>query len=595
MKIHIVQKGDTLWKIAKKYGVDFEELKKMNSQLSNPDLIMPGMKIKVPSNGVPVKKEAQVKESVKETQKKEAVAPTPPKPKEKPQPSVVSPEETPQPSKMKPEPPKAVHPFAEKPMKSKAVMEEDEGVNKAPVMPNMPNMPMMPKAPTMPEVDINNYYLMNMNVQQPPVPPMPMKPQMKPDMKPEMKPQVKPDMKPEMKPQLKPDMKQPMKPDNILPGMMKPDFDDVEEMKGKDLISPQQTGEMEGHAGMNMPNIPFVPYGQPFGQQPYGQQFAQQPYGQQFAQQPFGAMPFNQAPYGYNPYAATTPYPQAGMPYEDDDDDELEMPSVPNVNYAQNPQAVAPAQTGPYTPNLADCYPISPLMPGDGFGYNAAGPFPGYGMPLAGYPEAVSPTEDFDDNPDYDHGTPAPGTGFPGGYGMQQPFAPNPYGAQAPFGGVPGGFAAQAPYGGAPGGFGAQAPFGGAPGGFGAQAPYGAAPGGFGAQAPYGGAPGGFGAQAPYGGVPGGFGAQAPYGGAPGPYGAVPGGFTPSPHGGPTGYGSPSPGGFGVNPYQGVPGMQQPGFGFQQAPYGGFAGANPYDYRQNPVFGEPDLEDEDND
>ncbi|WLR44068.1 SafA/ExsA family spore coat assembly protein [Bacillus carboniphilus] len=57
MKIHIVQKGDSLWKIAQKYGVNFEELKKMNSQLSNPDLIMPGMKIKIPTNGVQIKKE----------------------------------------------------------------------------------------------------------------------------------------------------------------------------------------------------------------------------------------------------------------------------------------------------------------------------------------------------------------------------------------------------------------------------------------------------------------------------------------------------------------------------------------------------------
>ena len=58
VKIHIVQKGDTLWKIAKKYGVNFEELKKMNSQLSNPDMIMPGMKIKVPTSGGTIKKEA---------------------------------------------------------------------------------------------------------------------------------------------------------------------------------------------------------------------------------------------------------------------------------------------------------------------------------------------------------------------------------------------------------------------------------------------------------------------------------------------------------------------------------------------------------
>ncbi|MEH7123977.1 SafA/ExsA family spore coat assembly protein [Bacillus sp. JJ1773] len=60
MKIHIVQKGDTLWKIAKKYGVNFEELKKLNTQLSNPDMIMPGMKIKVPGSGGSIKKEAPI-------------------------------------------------------------------------------------------------------------------------------------------------------------------------------------------------------------------------------------------------------------------------------------------------------------------------------------------------------------------------------------------------------------------------------------------------------------------------------------------------------------------------------------------------------
>ena len=49
MKIHIVQKGDTLWNLAQKYNVDFNELKSLNSQLSNPELIYPGMKIKIPS------------------------------------------------------------------------------------------------------------------------------------------------------------------------------------------------------------------------------------------------------------------------------------------------------------------------------------------------------------------------------------------------------------------------------------------------------------------------------------------------------------------------------------------------------------------
>lgn len=48
MRIHIVQKGDTLWKIAKQYGVDFEELKRVNRHLSNPDYILPGMEIYLP-------------------------------------------------------------------------------------------------------------------------------------------------------------------------------------------------------------------------------------------------------------------------------------------------------------------------------------------------------------------------------------------------------------------------------------------------------------------------------------------------------------------------------------------------------------------
>ncbi len=57
LKIHIVQKGDTLWNLAQKYGVDFEELKQMNAQLANPDMIMPGMKVKIPSTTKQVQKQ----------------------------------------------------------------------------------------------------------------------------------------------------------------------------------------------------------------------------------------------------------------------------------------------------------------------------------------------------------------------------------------------------------------------------------------------------------------------------------------------------------------------------------------------------------
>lgn len=95
MKIHIVQKGDTLWNIAKKYGVNFEELKKMNAQLSNPEMIMPGMKIKVPTTGGTIKKE--MVSPVKEMPKAE------------------------QPYK---EQPKAVHPYKEKPTPTLPVQKE---------------------------------------------------------------------------------------------------------------------------------------------------------------------------------------------------------------------------------------------------------------------------------------------------------------------------------------------------------------------------------------------------------------------------------------------------------------------------------------
>src|SRR5699024_7260177 len=67
VKIHIVQKGDTLWELAEQYDVDFSELKKVNSQLSSPDMIMPGMKVKIPSSKKQVKKETkQTKEEKKE-------------------------------------------------------------------------------------------------------------------------------------------------------------------------------------------------------------------------------------------------------------------------------------------------------------------------------------------------------------------------------------------------------------------------------------------------------------------------------------------------------------------------------------------------
>ncbi len=50
MKIHMVKQGDTLYLIAKKYNVPLEEIVKANPDISNPDAIDVGMKVKIPSH-----------------------------------------------------------------------------------------------------------------------------------------------------------------------------------------------------------------------------------------------------------------------------------------------------------------------------------------------------------------------------------------------------------------------------------------------------------------------------------------------------------------------------------------------------------------
>lgn len=125
MKIHIVQKGDTLWKIAKKYGVNFDELKKLNAHLSNPDMIMPGMKIKIPTTGGTIKKESQVS-----TKKEQPIMKEQPIIKEQPK-------------------------LKEQPVAPPPKIEEIKEVPKKPFIPKMPQ-------PIIPDIDIHNYYMMNM-------------------------------------------------------------------------------------------------------------------------------------------------------------------------------------------------------------------------------------------------------------------------------------------------------------------------------------------------------------------------------------------------------------------------------------------------
>jgi morphogenetic protein associated with SpoVID len=126
LKIHIVQKGDTLWELSKQYGVNFEELKQANPQLSSPDMIMPGMKIKIPSNSKAVKKEMATPKEMpkkemqkKETSKKETQHPyqnhTP-----KPMPVI---HEDDHHKKMIPKPEMPVQPF--QPMPAQPIMEQE--------------------------------------------------------------------------------------------------------------------------------------------------------------------------------------------------------------------------------------------------------------------------------------------------------------------------------------------------------------------------------------------------------------------------------------------------------------------------------------
>ncbi|MBP1947662.1 SafA/ExsA family spore coat assembly protein [Virgibacillus litoralis] len=132
MKIHIVQKGDTLWEISKNYGVDFEQVKQLNPQLSSPDMIMPGMKIKIPSTSKPVKKETM---QMKETQK-----------------------------------PTTQQPYKDTSPKPIPVVKEDDEKKPKSVQPKMPMQPkMQPKLPMQPmfqmpmmEQEMNNYTTINL-------------------------------------------------------------------------------------------------------------------------------------------------------------------------------------------------------------------------------------------------------------------------------------------------------------------------------------------------------------------------------------------------------------------------------------------------
>ncbi|WP_214481445.1 SafA/ExsA family spore coat assembly protein [Bacillus sp. SM2101] len=366
MKIHIVQKGDTLWKIAQKYGVDFTELKNMNTQLSNPDMILPGMKIKVPTGNVHVKKEAAINNNVKKEAKVNVVSNVEAEVEE----PIINQPQKPLPV-MAEEKKEEVKPVEK--TQNKALMAEE---NKVPYVP-----PMKQKhTPYYPEIDVNNYYTMNMPIvnQQPAVAPAP---------------------------------EYPEKPSNVLPGMMKP-----EEVEAEDVMEEK----------IEMPKMPPMP-------------------------QYYPPTPQYVAPaYGYQPTPPPNFYPQAVspmmMPEMEEEtmkanvmpmEEEMVMKQNQNIAPISNvmpsvekpPMGVSPANApqAPYMMQPAPyCVPITPIQPGYGFGYE---PYSMQPAPEGVSPEALSPDEEIDNKESvmsYENAPTIPEQAGVMPYANQQPYGVNP-------------------------------------------------------------------------------------------------------------------------------------------------------------------------
>lgn len=393
MKIHIVQKGDTLWKIAKKYGVNFEELKKMNSQLSNPDMIMPGMKIKVPTTGGNIKKEGTGNPGVK----KEVPIAEHPFAKEKPI--------------LKEEPIKEV-PIKEMPTKEVPVKEQ-------PIIKETPKAPYTPKMPLqiVPEIDINNYYMTNMTnmTVKPELPPKPAN----------ILPEVKEVPKKEM-------------PKKEMPVEMPPPPPPVQEAP---------CPPVQDYCVPVTPILPGPGFCPPYGgipMQPYMVQGAMMPGPSNVLPNPVPNMP-------PNPVAAGPNY----MPMHFDDESSAFMPQMPMMNPGFNPgstmaQGAYPASPAPGTPpmamdpaaygGMAQTFPQTPgAYSGLPMGYGPTSA--GYGQMPMNYGQLPA---------GYQGGFGQAPMGYPGGYEqMPAGFAPAPggmeIGSMAPS--MPDGSAAGAPYG----------------------------------------------------------------------------------------------------------------------------------------------------
>lgn len=60
MKIHIVKQGDSLFALSQKYGVPLQKIIEANPQITNPDVLTVGDKVKIPASPVPVPDNSEI-------------------------------------------------------------------------------------------------------------------------------------------------------------------------------------------------------------------------------------------------------------------------------------------------------------------------------------------------------------------------------------------------------------------------------------------------------------------------------------------------------------------------------------------------------
>ncbi|MBO8155945.1 MAG: LysM peptidoglycan-binding domain-containing protein [Bacillaceae bacterium] len=351
MKIHIVQKGDTLPKIAQKYNVDYDSLRKINTHLSDPEKIVQGMKIKIPSESKPVK---QGKQEVRKEKTKAKYPAEHPYKDVSPKPIPVIKEDDGEP-KMAEKPEEMEKPMKpyEKPPKMPSFKEE------FPQMPPFP-MPEMEESMESYESDSQEIPFMAPPHYQVPMPDyscyqpymphhtMPHVHHMKPMPKPAYQPWCQPMHPPHMGPYPYGGMEHGMYGGGYYPSQpqMEPDFDE-----SSDFDMP---GQWQGNQSWSpAPNTEFPP-----------QQMAMPDYGAFAQQAPYGFMPSGYQQSGIQGYPGGYPGGYYGMP----------GPAAGGFSY----------QTPGYGPGDAGWQGGAP-MPG-AFG-NVGGNMPGmYGM---GYPQQM--------------------------------------------------------------------------------------------------------------------------------------------------------------------------------------------------------------